>query len=170
MTMIDPQIDALSSLDLPQLRASWPLRYGPLPSTRSPELLRLMLGWRLQAAFHGGLDAVTRRQLQRTGPLECEGRALGVGARLTRQWQGQRIEVVVTEDGFKWNGTSYKSLSSAATAIAGSRWNGPRFFGLRVASPDPRRAKDRASTARSMPVIDPSDNRFDNPLRAAGRI
>ena len=170
MSMIDPQVDALASLDLLQLRAAWPLRYGPLPSTRSPELLRLMLGWRLQASGHGGLDAGSRRQLQRTGRLECEGRALGVGARLTRQWQGQRVEVVVTEDGFEWNGTSYKSLSSAATAIAGSRWNGPRFFGLRVAPPDPRRVKDRASTAHSMPLIEPSDIRVDKPLRAAGRI
>ena len=32
---------------------------------------------------------------------------------------------------FRWNGTTYRSLTAAASAIAGSKWNGPRFFGLR---------------------------------------
>jgi hypothetical protein len=56
---------------------------------------------------------------------------LGIGAKLRRNWQGQTVEMVVEEDGFRWNGRTYRSLSAAATAIAGSRWNGPRFFGLR---------------------------------------
>jgi hypothetical protein len=35
------------------------------------------------------------------------------------------------EDGFRWNGQTYKSLSKVANAITGAKWNGPRFFGLR---------------------------------------
>ena len=38
---------------------------------------------------------------------------------------------MVLADGFAWNGTPYKSLSQVARAITGTRWNGPRFFGLR---------------------------------------
>ena len=34
-------------------------------------------------------------------------------------------------DGFAWNGKTYPSLSKVAFAITGTRWNGPRFFGLR---------------------------------------
>ena len=34
-------------------------------------------------------------------------------------------------DGFAWNGKTYPSLSKAAFAITGTRWNGPKFFGLR---------------------------------------
>ena len=34
-------------------------------------------------------------------------------------------------DGFAWNGKTYSSLSQVAFAITGTRWNGPRFFGLR---------------------------------------
>jgi DUF2924 family protein len=34
-------------------------------------------------------------------------------------------------DGFAWNGQTYDSLSRIAFAITGTRWNGPRFFGLR---------------------------------------
>jgi len=39
--------------------------------------------------------------------------------------------VAVLTDGFAWNGKSYSSLSQVAFAITGTRWNGPRFFGLR---------------------------------------
>jgi hypothetical protein len=34
-------------------------------------------------------------------------------------------------DGFAWNGQTYDSLTKVAFAITGTRWNGPRFFGLR---------------------------------------
>jgi len=60
-----------------------------------------------------------------------EGLQLGVGARLRREWQGRTVEVEVEAGGFRWEGRLYPSLSAAATAIAGTRWNGPRFFGLR---------------------------------------
>ena len=33
--------------------------------------------------------------------------------------------------GFSWNSRSYDSLSQVAFAITGTKWNGPRFFGLR---------------------------------------
>ena len=60
-----------------------------------------------------------------------KGGTLGVGATLRREWQGAEVVVMITDKGFDWNGRSFKSLSAAATAIAGSKWNGPRFFGLR---------------------------------------
>ena len=125
----------LEGLDLDGLRALWRERYGPPPKLRSLELLRLMLAWRIQAQACGGLDRETRRQLQRTGPLRAAGLELGIGARLTRQWQGRVVEVIVVEDGFRWQDKVYPSLSAAATAIAGTRWNGPRFFGLRTRTP-----------------------------------
>lgn len=126
-----PTIAAISALDLPALRATWARRYGDPPTLRSAPLLRQLLAWRLQADAHGGLDRPTTRALQRKGPGEAEGLHLGIGARLTRTWQGHRIEVIVEADGFNWEGQTYRSLSAVATAIAGSRWNGPRFFGLR---------------------------------------
>ena len=39
--------------------------------------------------------------------------------------------VTVVPDGFAWNGTTHTSLSEIARLITGTRWNGPRFFGLR---------------------------------------
>lgn len=131
---IQQEVEALAALDLEGLRAAWRRRYGTPPRLRSIELLRLLLAWRLQAQALGGLDQDTRRQLKRTGS-KAESLSLGVGTRLRREWQGRIVEVEVEAAGFRWESTRYPSLSAAASAIAGSRWNGPRFFGLREARP-----------------------------------
>lgn len=125
------KIAEMENLDLEGLRKVWRQHYGPPPKLRSVELLHLTLAWRLQADAFGGLDRDTKRQLVRKGRLHAEGLELGIGAKLTREWQGQNIEVIIEKDGFRCGDKIYPSLSAAATAIAGSRWNGPRFFGLR---------------------------------------
>ena len=53
---------------------------------------------------------------------------------LGREWYGHMQRVTVLTDGFSWNGETYPSLSKAAFAITGTRWNGPKFFGLRAKS------------------------------------
>ena len=50
---------------------------------------------------------------------------------LSREWNGQMHRVAVLAGGFAWNGRTYPSLSKVAFAITGTRWNGPKFFGLR---------------------------------------
>ncbi len=124
-------IAGIADLDLEELRAEWARRFGARPTLRSVPILRMLLAWRVQAQAHGGLDGETRRALARKGRLQAEGLELGLGARLTRPWQGRMHEVIVEAEGFRWDGRTYKSLSAVATAIAGTRWNGPRFFGLR---------------------------------------
>jgi hypothetical protein len=54
-----------------------------------------------------------------------------IGTRLVRDWNGQRYDVLVTHDGFEFEGRPYKSLTAIAKAITGTHWNGPHFFGLR---------------------------------------
>ena len=128
---IEASIGKIESMDLAALRVEWRRRYGPPPPLRSEGFMRMLLAWRVQADAMGGLDESTRRALAKKGSPQAEGLALGVGARLTRNWKGKAIEVVVEENGFCWEGQTFPSLSAAATAIAGSKWNGPRFFGLR---------------------------------------
>jgi hypothetical protein len=53
------------------------------------------------------------------------------GTVLVREWNRQSQRVMVMADGFAWNGQTYDSLSKVAFAITGTKWNGPRFFGLR---------------------------------------
>ena len=124
----------IEQTDLEGLRAFWRQRYGAPPSLRSVPILRMLLAWRVQSDALGGLDGESRRTLGRKGKVRAEGLDLGIGARLTRQWQGRTHEVLVEVGGFRWEGQSYRSLSAVATAIAGSKWNGPRFFGLREAT------------------------------------
>ena len=128
---LDQLVRNIAIMTLDELRSLWGSRYGGPPPLRSVPIMRMMLAWRVQAEALGGLDEATRRMLVRSGAPEPEGRHLGVGARLSRHWQGRKIEVVVEEHGFRWEDRLFPSLSAAATAIAGSRWNGPRFFGLR---------------------------------------
>lgn len=130
----DAEVGALAGLDLDALRKVWSDRFGPPPRLRSADLLRHLIAWRLQAAAFGGLDRDTRRKLSGRGAVLPEGQHLGLGAILRRDWQGQRIEVVIERGGFRWQGTLYPSLSAVARAATGTRWNGPRFFGMREAA------------------------------------
>jgi hypothetical protein len=56
---------------------------------------------------------------------------LAVGTRLVKDWKGQTHIVTITKEGYEYNRKSYTSLSKIATEIAGSRWNGWVFFGLK---------------------------------------
>lgn len=128
---VEGEVEAFTGLDLAALRALWQARIGPPPKLRSPELLRHLLAWHRQVEALGGLDREIRRRLAARGPVAAEGRHLGLGAILRRDWRGRRLEVVVEAEGFRWDGRLFPSLSAVARAATGTRWNGPRFFGLR---------------------------------------
>lgn len=128
---ITEEVRALERLDLEGLRAEWRRRYEPPPKLRSPELLRLMLAWRIQAAAFGGLDAMTRRRLRQGRGAPAKSDYLGQGARITREWRGVDYFVETVDGGYRWDGTTYASLSAVAMAITGVKRNGPKFFGLR---------------------------------------
>ncbi|KPL66737.1 hypothetical protein SZ64_00630 [Erythrobacter sp. SG61-1L] len=123
------ELAAIAAEDLPALRARWQRQYGPPPRLRSAALLRLVLAWRIQADSCGGLDAATRKQIRggATGPESV----LAAGSILTREWQGAVYRVEIADKGFIHDGRHWKSLSQIARHITGTRWNGPRFFGLR---------------------------------------
>ncbi len=52
------------------------------------------------------------------------------GTRLVREWQGVTYEVTIMEKGYHWQGKQYRSLTAIAFEITGTKWSGPRFFGL----------------------------------------
>lgn len=141
-TAVAIEIAHLRGLDLDGLRARWRSLTGRAAPAHVPKTLLLgVLAYRLQAAALGDLDRVTTRLLDR---LASEGRSgeraqvpvpdrIGIrpGTLLVREWEGTPQRVMVLADGYAWNGISYRSLSQVARAITGTRWNGPRFFGLR---------------------------------------
>lgn len=124
-------LQRLETANLLELRAEWEQRFGTAPRLRSPDLLRSILAWRIQAAAEGGLDRVTRKLL--AGKAAGPELLLPEGTVITREWKGQRHEVEVAEGSFIYRSERWKSLSEVARAITGTRWNGPRFFGLRDA-------------------------------------
>ena len=127
--MIEQEVAHLDGLGLADLRKLWGERIGPPPSVRSVDLLRRLLAWHIQADFHGGLDGALRRRLGQKGNASPTN--LYVGTRIVKEWQGQRYEVLVDHQGPLFEGRRYRSLSEIARTITGTRWNGPRFFGLR---------------------------------------
>ena len=122
-----------------QLRRNWQISVGsPPPTDLGRELLARALSWKEQEGLHGGYAPSVLRelerlsqQLQRSGELDLERQlTLKVGTRLERYWNGRTFHVEVVSDGFVHDGQRYRSLSHVARGITGTRWSGPRFFGL----------------------------------------
>jgi hypothetical protein len=139
---IDVEIARLRDLNVSALRARWRTVFGRMPSPHLPRhLLFRVLAYRLQADHLGDLDAESRRLLDGPGSPEDAGKRavdpkrltadVRPGTMLAREWNGRMHRVAVLADGFAWNGKTYSSLSTIASVITGTRWNGPRFFGLR---------------------------------------
>jgi hypothetical protein len=92
----------------------------------------------------GGLDG---RPFETRGPTTRDGIGLKSGALLVREWNGRLERVMILEEGFAWNGATYRSLSQIAKAMTGTSWNGHRFFGLRPASDQHAESKKSRSAA-----------------------
>jgi hypothetical protein len=139
---LDGEIARLRDFDIAALRRRWHTVFCRRPLPHLPRhLLFRILAYRLQADRLGDLDDVSRRLLDGSGSPEKAGQNAAnlvpriadvrPGTSLSREWNGHMQRVTVLAEGFAWNGKTYPSLSQVAFAITGTRWNGPRFFGLR---------------------------------------
>jgi hypothetical protein len=110
------------------------------------------VAWRLQALSEGDLSQRARERaaalavdvdLRLRAPrkfwreLEAEPRGPvrdprlpAEGTILQRQYRDRTIVVKILADGFEHDGKIYESLSSIASSVTGTRWNGFSFFGL----------------------------------------
>lgn len=150
---LEREIEELAHLDLAELRVRWrKLMRSAAPKNLPRSLLVRVLAYKLQARVFGGLDPETIRYLTRVERERVRRRDAGekrrpkdpppvppvpdprphkAGTLFVREHAGVLHAVTVTPDGFAWRGTTYKSLSEIAREITGTRWSGPRFFGLR---------------------------------------
>jgi Protein of unknown function (DUF2924) len=137
---LEREVARLRDLDVEVLRARWHTVFRRRAPAHLPRhLLFRVLAYRLQADRLGDLDDGTKRLLERpngiaskrTAQRSRDKRDLTPGTMLVREWKGEQQRVMVLAEGFAWKDKSYPSLSKVAFAITGSRWNGPRFFGLR---------------------------------------
>jgi Protein of unknown function (DUF2924) len=139
---LDAEIARLRDLDVNELRGRWQAVFGrPAPPHFPRHLVFRMVAYQLQAERFGDLDAESQHLLDHSETADKAGLTavsvrrpiseLRPGSTLGREWNSQMQRVSVLSDGFAWNGKTYRSLSQIAFAITGTRWNGPRFFGLR---------------------------------------
>jgi hypothetical protein len=142
---IGDEIAHLRGLDLKGLRSRWQSVFQrPPPEHLSRHLLFAIIAYRIQADRLGDLDHETKQILDRTDSNEAGAAAsarlvsfdrkrteLTTGTVLVREWDRHSQRVMVMADGFAWKSQTYDSLSGVAFAITGTKWNGPRFFGLR---------------------------------------
>lgn len=128
------ELAALAELDRTALLERWRRAFGrDAPPRLSRPLMEKAIAYDLQAKAFGGLPSRTRRALR--AAAKADGRSAlsklpSRGTRLIREWHGTVHEVEVLEDGYLWRGARHRSLSAIARAITGTRWSGPRFFGL----------------------------------------
>ena len=157
-------VERLADFSIADLRDLWLKHMGRATPPSQKRLLIRELAWRAQERVHGGLDAETRRLLDRATRMatkdgvpsdgedsdnaqtpEMKRRSRGAAStvrtsssdlppatKLSRVWRGVRYEVYVLENGrrFQYRDQTYGSLSEIAREITGTRWSGPRFFGM----------------------------------------
>jgi hypothetical protein len=146
---LERELASLDGLDIDGLRLRWrKLFRKPAPSHLPRYLLLRIIAYRLQANVYGDLDRETVRFLDRVAAEWKKRRAYGEprslksipapnrrplkpGTLLAREHGGTMHQVVVVPNGYIWNDKTYRSLSEIAGAITGTKWSGPRFFGLR---------------------------------------
>jgi hypothetical protein len=142
---VEAELDRLPTTPIADLRT----RYHELfraepPKAFGPDLLRRSIAQRIQEKAYGGLSPTAQKLLNQlvkqaltrpNGRLELP-RRIKPGSELVRTWKGKSYRVMVMADGFAYDGKTFTNLSEIASAITGTRWNGPRFFGLRSASPE----------------------------------
>jgi len=127
---------ALEAASREELIKQWRRFYKSEPLRHaSREFLVRAISYAMQEQELGRLPASVRRELlaiAKGAPTSAQAPLIKIkpGARLLREWHGTTHDVVVTEQGFVWQGATYRSLSAIAFAITGAKWNGRRFFGL----------------------------------------
>jgi hypothetical protein len=169
---VEREIAALDTVDFKSLQERWRelFKIEPPSSIRSG-FLRRAIAYRLQELVYGGLKPAARRQLKMYAEQARARRGttgepadgakpvsaarsrvvLSPGTRLMREWNGVTQVVEVTTDGFVWRGKPYRTLSAVAVAITGTKWSGPKFFGLSGPSRPATKVSER-SLVRSLAV------------------
>jgi hypothetical protein len=171
---VEREIAALDGLDLKALQQRWRELYNVDPPAKLRSgFLRRAIAYRLQEIVYGGLQPQTVRAMRRIAEELRAKRARSVdrtlgsgssarsataapilssGTRLLREWNGRMEAVEVTGAGFVWRDQTYRTLSAVAVAITGTKWSGPKFFGLTGKRPRPVSSKKASPASQSVEV------------------
>jgi hypothetical protein len=129
---LEAELARIAAMNIGELRSLWREREGrEAPKGFSKDLLARALAYAIQEEQLGGLSPELKKLLANPDAQVEPPRRIKPGSVVAREYAGARHEVFVVEGGFSWQGRVYPSLSAIAKEITGTRWNGPRFFGLR---------------------------------------
>ena len=133
---VEDELDRLVVMPIAQLRVRYRevLRTNP-PKAFGPDLLRRSIAHRIQEkarSVQRVLDQMMKAYAARPNGKIVLPRRIKPGSVLVREWKGKSHHVTVLADGFVYDGDAFSNLSEIAVLITGTRWNGPRFFGLRT--------------------------------------
>ena len=132
---VGPALRALETASRADLMKQWRRLYrAEPPRYASLDFMRRAVAYALQEQALGGLPRSAQRELLAIAAGRPSSGATTIrikpGTRLLREWSGTTHEVLVTDKGFVWEGTTFRSLSAVASTITGAKWSGQRFFGL----------------------------------------
>jgi hypothetical protein len=134
-------------------------------------LIGRYLAYHVQEKALGGLDRAIERFLDDLAlgrePGTPRPRRLKRGTVVVREYQGERHTVTIGTDGFIWRERAYRSLSAIAREITGQVWNGPRFFGVRIADSDKRESEVAADAP---PAAEPKAEPYPKARHRQSRI
>ena len=149
---VEAELDRLPTMPIVELRSRYlaVFRTQP-PKAFGPDLLRRSIAYRIQKQAYGGLSREAERTLDQLVKAYWNNprarldipRRIKPGSVLVRDWKGATHKVMIVTGGFAYDGKTFASLSEIATLITGTKWNGPRFFGLR-----PRKNEGDAGISR----------------------
>lgn len=147
------QLAQLHKMSLEQLQEKWRELMGDEPPVYKSQLLIKRLSFRIQELFFGALSQPTKSLLKAVADrdpaaavqtslpsLKSNTERIMPGTRFVRIWNGNRYEVIASENGFEYQGRPFRSLTAIAKEITGTHWNGKLFFGLRTETGETRNA------------------------------
>ncbi len=152
---VDAELASIAAMSIDDLRTLWRRRRAcDPPPALTKDLIARVLAWSLQVEAFGE-PARVRRILAPvgSGSTPLPGRRVKPGSVIMREYEGTVHEVTVLPDGFLWQDMTWPSLSAIAFEITGTKWNGPRFFGVGQAKQKASRRSGAVPPAVSSPII-----------------
>ena len=134
------RLATLKTTPTPDLKRQWRDLFESEPPPYNRRFLESRLAYRIQELAYGGLKPETIERLEALGEQLASGKTPRrfdrdhrpiAGTRLIREWQGVDHCITVRDADYEYQGRPYKSLSSVARTITGTRWNGWVYFGLK---------------------------------------
>jgi Protein of unknown function (DUF2924) len=165
---VEAELDRLAVMPIAQLRVRYREVYrADPPKAFGPDLLRRSIAYRVQEKAYGGLSRPAQRlldQMTKAYAAKPNGkivlpRRIKPGSVLVREWKGKTHRVMVLAEGFAYDGKTFGNLSEIAVLIAGTRWNGPRFFGLRSKAQEIDEPTARTRSGGAKRITEPASAR-----------